>query len=113
MGSGKATYYNRTWEAFEYQTAIDHAVNGADITDAERIACKEWLNTYQEASPFNSVLMVSALGDLLNPDQSARNDWKKRMMQAGLPGIDVPEDWESLSEDEKTRRIDGALNQLN
>lgn len=58
-----------------------------------------------------SVAMVAMMGDILCKDQKAKNDWKTRMLKAGLDGrgLIMPEDWESLSEAEKERRLDGSI----
>ncbi|KKT23937.1 MAG: hypothetical protein UW07_C0019G0016 [Candidatus Nomurabacteria bacterium GW2011_GWF2_43_8] len=42
------------------------------------------------------------------------NDWKARMLRAGLEGrgLIMPDDWDTLPEAEKTKRLDGALANL-
>ena len=57
------------------------------------------------------VAAVAAMGNLLCVTQEEKNDWKLRMLKAGLEnrGLMVPEDWGSLSEEEKQRRLDGAI----
>lgn len=61
-----------------------------------------------------SVAMVAKLGALLCPSQKEQNDWKVRMMQAGLDnrGLNMPENWDQLGEDEKTKRLNGALSAI-
>lgn len=58
-----------------------------------------------------SVAMVAKLGELLCPTQKEQNDWKVRMMKAGLEnrGLNMPENWDQLTEAEKTKRLDGAI----
>lgn len=112
-GFAKCTYLNRTWEAYEYQSVLQEVAEKASIPAELKPALNEFIANYEERGTFDAVKMVAAFGEILAPDQAARNDWKKRMMEAGLPGIDFPEDWDQLTEDEKTRRIDGALKQLN
>lgn len=63
----------------------------------------------------SSIAMVAKMGDIFHPgDAKASNDWKERMLRAGLEGrgLIMPEDWGSLSEEEKTRRLDGAIKNL-
>jgi len=55
-----------------------------------------------------AVAMVSAFGDLLCDTPKARNDWKKRMLST-VHGISFPEDFDTLPEEERTRRLDEAL----
>lgn len=57
------------------------------------------------------VSTMAAMGEIFADTQKEKNDWKLRMMKAGLPqhALHVPEDWDQLSEDEKTKRLDGAI----
>ena len=61
-----------------------------------------------------TVALVASLGEVFGANQVQRNDWKTRMLKAGLEGrgLIMPEDWDTLSEDEKTRRLNGAISQL-
>lgn len=60
------------------------------------------------------VSMSMALGDVLNTDQKSTNDFKLRMLKAGfIHGLDVPDDWDDLSEDEKTKRLEQVQGVLN
>ena len=34
------------------------------------------------------------------------------MVKAGLPALDVPDDWDALDEGEKTRRLDAVIAEL-
>jgi hypothetical protein len=65
----------------------------------------------READPFGSLKMVCAIGKLLCDTPEEKNNWNKRMLST-QPGIDIPEDFDKLPEEEKTRRLEGALNQL-
>ncbi len=63
-----------------------------------------------------TVGMVAALGDIFHHgDQKAANDWKERMLKAGLEnrGLIMPDDWDSLDEETKQARLDGAIKMLN
>lgn len=76
----------------------------------------EWVNVKtgdkpDESNVLKSVAMVAAMGDILTQTKTDANTWKKRMFKAGLgAGIDFPEDWDSLSEDEKEKRLNNAIN---
>lgn len=62
-----------------------------------------------------TVAGVAAMGDILAGDsKAAKNDWKARMLKAGLEnkGLIMPDDWESLSEEEKEKRLNGAIKEL-
>jgi hypothetical protein len=54
---------------------------------------------------------IAKLGDLFCDNQKDKNDWKARMLKAGFEnkGLQMPDDWNTLDEDEKQRRLDGVL----
>lgn len=58
-----------------------------------------------------TVAMVAALASVFTTTRKESNDWKARMMKAGLEGrgLIMPDNWTQLSEEEKERRLDGAL----
>lgn len=65
------------------------------------------------SDPFKSLVMVAKIGELLTDNKAEANKWKQRMMKAGLgEGVNFPDDWDQLSEDEKEKRLNGALDQL-
>lgn len=56
--------------------------------------------------------MVAKLGDIFNAgNEKASNDWKARMLKAGLEGkgLIMPEDWASLDEKTKAVRLNGVI----
>lgn len=59
-----------------------------------------------------TVAMVAKMGDLLGGNtQKEKNDWKLRMIKAGLEGqgLIMPDDWDSLTEDQKEERLNGII----
>jgi hypothetical protein len=60
---------------------------------------------------FNSLAMVAKMGEMLCEDKKEKNDWKLKMFRAGLEGrgLSVPDDWETLSEDEKEIRLNKII----
>jgi hypothetical protein len=67
-------------------------------------------NPLRDRSDFNMVGMAMAMGDVFGQNQKEKNAWKLRMAKAGFgnQGLDIPEDWDTLSEDEKARRLKGV-----
>ena len=70
----------------------------------------------QEETPKNGgglgmIAGIAKLGEILCDNQKDKNDWKMRMLKAGLEnqGLMIPDDWGLLSEDEKQRRLNGAI----
>ena len=65
-------------------------------------------------SMFDSLKMVCKMGEIFTEDQKSLNDWNKRMLSAGLEnkGLRFPQNWETLTEEEKSRRIKNTLEVL-
>ena len=57
---------------------------------------------------FKTLRLIMAIGQLINKTPKEKNDWDIRMLKAGLEnkGLIIPEDWDTLSEGEKTERLD-------
>jgi len=110
----KICYQNRTWERFNFESVLHKLFDKTDVLNDEQ--AKEFLDCIAKddfdrvAGIFNSIKMVCAVGEVLTDDKKEQNDWKKKMISAGLgEGVSFPDDWDSLSEDEKQRRLDGAV----
>lgn len=109
----KVCYLNRTWERFEFETVIRTLAEKTGKETRELI--RDYAENYKEDnSMFRSIGAIAALGSLMTNTQAEANDWKKRMIQAGLGdrGLDIPDDWDQLTEDEKTRRLDAVIHEL-
>lgn len=61
---------------------------------------------------FKTVGWVAKIGDVLCESQEEKNNWKVRMLKAGLEnrGLIFPDNWDSLSEDEKETRLNAIIN---
>lgn len=113
----KVCYYNRTWESFEYETAIGNLLykspfytkdETAEIMGRLRRGEHEAINRR-----FGMISAIAQLGGLLTDDQKAQNDWKERMIKAGLgDGLIMPDNWASLSEDERQKRLDHVITSM-
>ena len=113
----KVCYLNRTWESFEYETVIERLLQiNSDIFPKQTITkfLKRQRGEYkkQAQSMFKSIAMVAQIGDILCNDQKETNDWKTRMLKAGLPGIDIPADWDQLEENEKEKRLNNVIAEM-
>lgn len=114
----KANYYNRTWESYEYQSVVDSLINKSSYIVPEKK--EEVKKTFAEAShqqiesEFKTIGNVAQLGNLFAETKKEKNEWKLRMIKAGLgnKGFEVPADWDKLSEDEKEKRLDLVIAQL-
>ena len=84
---------------------------GLTVIDATEEAKQEQQEESPLAGHIKSVSMVCAMGSIMCKDQKEKNDWNKRMIST-LPGTSFPDNWDSLSEDEKQRRLEGGLKQI-
>lgn len=122
VDSAKCCYYNRTWERYEFESVLEKL--------ADKV--KAYLSTYEKRSFWKSILhqgrveesrarsfeksvaLVAKLGDLFADSTKGKNDWKTRILKSGLEsrGLIMPDDWDTLSEEEKETRLNGAIAQL-
>ena len=111
----KACYYNRTWEAWEFQSVLLALADKVNDLDAGKIRTfAEDRNQGRDDSMLHTVGMVAALGSIFCDTPKEQNDWKLRMIKAGLEpsGLSIPDDWDTLTEEEKTRRLDAVTQEL-
>lgn len=117
----KIRYYNRTWERFEYEDVLRKVLTetkqgrellGKDYQEKVKKLLDGWAkdSNAEFSSMFNTIAMVAKMGEILTDDKKSANDWKARMIKAGLgEGISMPDDWDSLSEDEKEKRLNKTI----
>ena len=109
----KICYQNRTWERFEFDSVIEKL---ADKTGEKAIS--EFVKNRESdrgTEQLKSIGRVVKMGEILfKGDLKATNDWKERMLKAGLgnSGLIMPEDWNELNEEEKKVRLNSALAQI-
>jgi hypothetical protein len=117
--SVKINYINRTWESFEYQSVLEKLLDkvgsllsGDEKRDFLQNALKK--NTEELDAQFGTIAKIAKLGEIFGTTQKEKNDWKSRMIKAGLEGkgLIMPDDWDTLSEDDKEKRLNGVIGQL-
>lgn len=64
-------------------------------------------------NPFKMVGTIASLGNIFAQTIEEKNAWKERMIRAGINGIDFPENWAELPEDEKEKRLDAIIAMAN
>lgn len=114
----KSQYINRTWERFEFESVISKLLHRRKVFTADRI--QEILNSFANENhkeidrTFKSIAMVAKMGDIFGQTPKEKNDWKERMLKAGLGdmGLIMPDDWEELDEETKQARLDAVINHL-
>jgi len=119
MDKTKICYSNRTWESFEFESVIKKLLDKTTLlSDRQKVNFLKRASGREEAktnSQFGSLAAIAKLGEVFHAgDQKATNDWKARMLKAGLEnkGLVMPDDWDVLAEDEKEKRLEGALGVL-
>ena len=68
-----------------------------------------------DLKPLKTIAGIAKLGEVLAGDsKKSKNDWKTRILKAGLEGrgLIIPEDWDKLNEAEKEKRLNGAIASL-
>ena len=118
-GRAKVHYINRTWEEYDFQKVIEKLLDKTSfltsrqktlfLKKAGRIANGEI------KQQFKTIGTIAKMGEIFHANnQKAQNDWKARMLKAGLEneGLIMPDDWEELSEDTKQIRLDSVIKEL-
>ena len=114
----KITYYNRTWESYQFESILECLAESKELTDREaklfKKKIKVWSGEETEKvnKQFGSIAGIMAMGDLLAGDsKKEKNDWKARMLKAGLEnqGLIMPDDWDQLSETDKEKRLNNVI----
>lgn len=113
----KCCYYNRTWESFEYESVLQDLLNKTNLVTKRQktIFMKRERGEYKKAidSQFKMIGAIAKLGNVLCDTQKDKNDWKTRMIKAGLgEGLIMPDDWNTLSEDDKETRLNNVLKEI-
>jgi hypothetical protein len=111
----KICYYNRTWESYEYQSVLQKLAGQIHLTEEEHRLVDSYIKNYKEDdSFFNTIGLVASLGSILCDTKKEQNDWKTRMIKAGLGnmGLDIPADWDTLTEEEKEKRLNSVIGVL-
>lgn len=113
--NAKCTYYNRTWESYQYQSVLFNVIGkhfGKDTKNSDKYkAMADLQGLGCDTSIYKSVAMVNAIGSLITDNQEDKNKWDKRMITAGLPNVQFPDNWDELPEDVKTKRL-AEINKL-
>ena len=107
----KVCYQNRTWEEYRYQSVLKKLVENSELSESDKKKCIKEIKKPRKTESFKALKGVLAIGNLLNIDESKENQnkFKVRMIKAQFEncGIDFPDDWDTLSEDEKEKRLAG------
>lgn len=113
IATESVNYLNRTWEKYDFQTVISNLLGSMGRPEIERDAI---MGTIEEQAigrvddQMKTIAMVSSLGNIFGTTIKERNDWKLRMIKAGMgEGIQLPDDWDDISEEDKEVRLDKII----
>ena len=69
----------------------------------------------EKFSSFSLLAGIMKIGEVFAHDQKGANNWKVRMLKAGIPegALHMPEDWDTLAEVEKERRLNLVIENFN
>lgn len=119
IAKNKACYYNRTWERYEYESVLKGLAGNKSLSKKEKTAFLRKIdNQFRQDDPalknLKTISGIMALGDIFGQNQTEKNDWKSRMLKAGLEnkGLIMPDDWDTVDEDTKQKRLDGVIDIL-
>lgn len=99
----KLGYWSSTTSKHINYVAKEYGLTVIDATKEQKEETKD--ETY---NPLKTASLVASLASVFTKTPKEKNDWMKRML-ATTPGINFPEDWDTLNEDEKERRLSGVV----
>ena len=107
-------YYNRTWESYEFESVLKALLEKSPfLSEWDKRCFKAMIKNGGKYSTddLRAIGMVAMMAGIFGKTQKQKNDWKARMLKAGLEnkGLIMPDDWDSLSEADKEARLDGAI----
>lgn len=109
---GKCTYQNRTWERYEFQSVLFNVIEKSSLSEDDIKLCNDFIENYKETDNMMDVVVrIAKLGEVFCDNKEDKNKWKKRMLKAGLEGrgLQFPDDWDKLPEDEKEARLNKVM----
>ena len=117
VDSSKVSYLNRTWESYDYKTALTNVINKSKhLSDEEKNIGLAFAKDYEKVerervkTKFATVGAIAKLGEVFGQTEKEKNVWKTRMLKAGLgKGISMPDDWDTLDETTKKERLDKVI----
>lgn len=105
----KVCYINRTWEAFEFDTVLDKLAKKANLP-----IISDFVKNRTRDSGTNllkTVSNIAMLGSLLFDNEKDQNKFKANILKRAV-NADFPDDFESLTEAEKSKRLNDAIESL-
>lgn len=91
-------------------TTSKHVNHVADVYGLEKVK-QDKPDQTDNGSMLKTVAMVAKISSLFCNTPKETNDWQMRMLKAGLGnrGLIMPDNWNELSEEEKSKRLNQAI----
>lgn len=109
----KICYQNRAWERYEFESVLKRIVMKTMVlSKEEKNICNNFINDDRtDWTGFKSIGAIAEIGNIFCNNKKDKNDWKKRMINAGFKnkGLSIPDDWKTLNENEKERRLNKVI----
>ena len=111
IDSANRKLYVHGWWSVTTSKHINYVASEYGLTKEEK---KREEIAPETDNSLKTIAMVAKMGEIFGANQKEKNDWKARMLKAGLEskGLIMPDDWNTLSEDEKEKRLNRAIEQL-
>lgn len=97
------------WWSVTTSKHINHVASeyGLTVVDKKESEPEPGQEPGPDASALKTAGMVAGLSAIFCDTPKQKNDWKKRMLST-VPGISFPDDFDTLPEEERARRLEGA-----
>ena len=117
IATAKSSYYNRTWECYQYESVLNRLLETTThLPEKDKADFKAMIESdtgvKKDMAGLGFIAGIAKLGELFTDNKTESNAWKERMLKAGIPQADFPDDFGSLPEDEKEKRLNGAIDIL-
>lgn len=96
-------------ESFNRKTKQFRGITGRQINGSPKSQKRR--EKENADSIMKTTASVMAMGAFFASDKKEENDWKVRMLKAGMgdKGLIMPDDWDELTEEEKERRLNSVI----
>jgi hypothetical protein len=78
-----------------------------------KLISNKWVKEEEKkvSKQFGLIGAIAPMGEVFGTTQQEKNDWKTRIIKAGFEGqgLIMPDDWDTLSEDEKETRLNAVI----
>jgi len=106
------TYQNRTWESYEFQSVMEKLIDELDAVRYVPLADRLEASRVIKTGDRREMKKLAGLGAMAMMAGMIGGNKSKARVLGAIPGVIMPDDFDSLSEEEKTKRLDGAINIL-